>query len=202
MRERAAVVRVLRATDRDKAERLAGQYLGESGLTALRDCLLLAPEFAFAAVVGGRVVGVCFGRGRDDEDIVIDGIAVEASAWRRGIGSALLAEFERAAALVGRRRISVGSAPGSVERFYTANGYVPIAYYVTVARREAPLPDDLEIVRERTRGDSLTLNLRSVHGYDATERDRIRDLLGAEDVSLIFEKRIDHPAAVADAPPR
>jgi GNAT superfamily N-acetyltransferase len=51
------------------------------------------------------------------------GIAVEANLWRHGIGSALLAEFERRVRDRGYSRIGLGSAGGYVDAFYEKNGY-------------------------------------------------------------------------------
>jgi GNAT superfamily N-acetyltransferase len=153
-------VRAFTEADRERAERLSVDYLGRP----------LGTELAFVAVEDdGRVVGVCFGETRDGDSVTLAGIAVEASRWRLGIGTALLAAFEGASVRVRARRITVGSAEGFVERFYENKGYHPIEYVVRSAGRST-----------RVR----------VPVYTEEEKQRVRGRASADVAYVVFEKRL------------
>jgi GNAT superfamily N-acetyltransferase len=182
-------IRSLTAWDRDAALALVGRYLPGSEDT-LNACVEAAPDLALVCAEGAEIVGVCFAAlPHEGEGVVLDGIAIEAERAGDGLGSALLAAFEDAAALAGFSRISLGSAEGYVEHFYEKNGYTPVEFLVTTAE-EPELDDALEVLRWRDEGEAIMLNLSSANGYGPEEKERIRELTAAHEVLLVFEKRL------------
>jgi predicted N-acetyltransferase YhbS len=185
-------VEIRSATPADEAAALAlvGDLL--PGMEdAFRACAARAPELALVAVDGPDVVGVCFAEvPHAGEGVVLDGLAVDGTRTREGVGSLLLAAFEERVAAAGFSRVSLGSAEGYVEDFYLQNGYIPVEFQVTTAEQEPPLDDSLEVVRFRETDEALVLNVASEHGYTQAEKERIRTLTAAHEVIFIFEKRL------------
>ena len=90
---------------------------------------MIARNQVFVAEWNGRIVGFATiipretndgeGEGHDAE---LEGIFVEPSDWRKGIGIALLRQIEREAQAWGANRLHVVASP-NVEGFYVAAGF-------------------------------------------------------------------------------
>jgi predicted N-acetyltransferase YhbS len=186
------VIEIRSATPADEAGALALVGTLLPGMQdAFRACVARAPELALVAVDGADVVGVCFAEvPHVGEGVVLDGLAVDGTRTREGVGSLLLAAFEERVAAVGFGRVSLGSAEGYVEDFYLQNGYVPVEFQVTTAEEEPPLDESLEVLRFRETDEALVLNLASENGYTRAEKERIRELTSAHEVIFVFEKRL------------
>jgi GNAT superfamily N-acetyltransferase len=90
---------------------------------------MIARNQVFVAEQAGRMVGFAtiVPRESDDgesegDDAELEGIFVEPSDWRRGIGTALLRQIEREARAWGANRLHVVASP-NVEGFYVAAGF-------------------------------------------------------------------------------
>lgn len=83
---------------------------------------LIARNQVFVAAEGGRILGFATIVPHEGDDAELDGIFVEPSAWRRGIGTALLRQIEREARAWGANRLHV-TAGANAEGFYAANGF-------------------------------------------------------------------------------
>jgi GNAT superfamily N-acetyltransferase len=90
---------------------------------------MIARSQVFVAEQGGRIVGfatILPRENRDGEaegnDAELEGIFVEPSAWRRGVGTALMHQIEREARAWGANRLHVVASP-NVEGFYVAAGF-------------------------------------------------------------------------------
>lgn len=93
--------------------------------------------------------------------------------------------------LSGVRRVSVGSAEGYVEHFYAKNGYTPVEFHVRAQHPFTGLSGvGLELLRPREHGSDFLVNVRSDYGYTQEEKQRIKGLLRADAVILIFEKQL------------
>jgi len=100
-----------------------------------------APDLYLAAFGRGVCVGICHGRPSDKakDAIGLEIIATErpgnSDYARKGIGSRLIKEFEKAVRRRGYRWIDVGAAMG-VEGFYLKNGYRPYELVATGPNHE------------------------------------------------------------------
>lgn len=86
---------------------------------------MIARNQVFVAEQGDRIVGFATLVPREGNDAELDGIFVEPSEWRQGIGAALLRQIEREAQSWGANRLHVLASP-NVEAFYLAGGFVRI----------------------------------------------------------------------------
>ncbi len=68
-----------------------------------------------------KIVGIVFARQQNNE-LILEAIAVLSSYWRKGIGTKLLRALEDVANTSGIERISAGVA-SNVKEFYEKNGY-------------------------------------------------------------------------------
>lgn len=114
---------------------LAAEYLPDSSLEKMRERAEIFPKAFIALEHNGEVIGVCFGWARKldapkDSSFVLDGIAVRQDFQKKGHGKTLLGAFEKAASGYGYSLISVGSAGGYAEKFYTNCGFIPKEYKV------------------------------------------------------------------------
>jgi GNAT superfamily N-acetyltransferase len=124
------------------AVEIAMEFLGQSGTDDLRADFAAHPELTIALTIDGAVQGVAFGHPVQDGGASLQGITVDDAHTARGLGSLLLASFERAAADAGCRTVSLGSGPGYVEHFYLKNGYSqPVAALINI--------DDLADLEDR-----------------------------------------------------
>jgi GNAT superfamily N-acetyltransferase len=90
---------------------------------------MIARNQVFVAERAGRIVGFATivpresGDGEaEGQDAELEGIFVEPSDWRRGIGTALMHQIEREAQAWGANRLHVVASP-NVEGFYVAAGF-------------------------------------------------------------------------------
>lgn len=70
----------------------------------------------------GKIIGFSVVLAREDGDAELDGLFVDPPAWRNGIGTLLVRETERRAALQGARAMHVVANPRA-EKFYLACGF-------------------------------------------------------------------------------
>lgn len=83
---------------------------------------MIARNQVFVAEQGARVVGFATIIPREGNDAELEGIFVEPSEWRKGIGNLLLRQIEREAQAWRANRLHVVASP-NVEGFYTAGGF-------------------------------------------------------------------------------
>jgi GNAT superfamily N-acetyltransferase len=90
---------------------------------------MIARNQVFVAEQDGRIVGFAtiIPHARDDReaegnDAELEGIFVEPSEWRKGVGMALLHQIEREARAWHANRLHVVASP-NVEAFYLAGGF-------------------------------------------------------------------------------
>lgn len=83
---------------------------------------MIARNQIFVAERGERIVGFATIVPREGNDAELEGIFVEPSEWRQGIGMALLHQIEREALAWGANRLHVLASP-NVVGFYKAGGF-------------------------------------------------------------------------------
>jgi N-acetylglutamate synthase-like GNAT family acetyltransferase len=86
---------------------------------------MIARNQVFVAEQGDRILGFATIIPREGNDAELEGIFVEPSDWRKGIGRALLHQIEREAQAWGANRLHVIASP-NVEGFYSAAGFTKI----------------------------------------------------------------------------
>lgn len=96
-------------------------------LLAHPDAIELPPEQiesggVFVAEVAGSVLGFAAILPREDGDFELDALFVEPSAWRQGVGRALVQHCAAAAGAAGAESLHVVGNPHA-EGFYTACGF-------------------------------------------------------------------------------
>ena len=97
------------------------QLLDNPDLISL-DEEMLANNEVLVAKVGDRIVGFATIVAHDGNDAELEGLFVEPSEWRKGVGSALVRAIEREAAAWGASRIHV-LANEHAQAFYEAVGF-------------------------------------------------------------------------------
>lgn len=115
--------------------KLAAEYLPGSKESKMREREKRFPRAFIAAMLGGQVIGVCFGWDRkpdapEDDSFELNGIAIKEPFQKNGYGKLLLKAFIKAASEYGFSVVSVGSAGGYVEKFYIDCGFVPKEYKI------------------------------------------------------------------------
>jgi len=86
---------------------------------------MLANNEVFVAEIGGRIVGFATIIAHEGNDAEVEGLFVEPSEWRKGIGGALIQQIEREAAAWGASRLHV-LANRNALGFYEAMGFTVI----------------------------------------------------------------------------
>lgn len=127
---RDLVIRTARLDER--AGLVALQRRASLAVGAHREWLLAHPDVidlpaehipgTQVAECDGAVLGFGVVLSRDDRDAELDGLFVEPTAWRSGIGARLVAEAAKAAALRGASYLWVVSGP-EAEGFYVRCGF-------------------------------------------------------------------------------
>ena len=105
-----------------EGEEVRQQLLDDPDIIDL-DPEMIARNEVFVAEADGRVVGFATIIAHDGNDAELEGIFVEPSEWRKGIGMALIHQIEREAKAWGANRLHV-VANRRVEGFYKAAGFV------------------------------------------------------------------------------
>jgi GNAT superfamily N-acetyltransferase len=135
-----------------------------------------------------RLVGYALGLDGPQPGVQLGGIAVRDTHQNHGIGSDLLAAFEKRAADLGFERASLGSAGGYVDAFYVNRGYRPS--HVRVAPDDPPENyRDLgyEIADETVEDESVVLSV-AVDGYEPSLLEEVREAFGDPEAIYIMEK--------------
>lgn len=139
----------------------------------------------------GALVGYALGAERSDAVVELEGIGVVDTHRRRGLGSEVLAAFERRAADAGFARVTLGSAGGSVDAFYRANGYAAASMLVRHGFDEAaPEPDGDEVAEERVE-DGTRKRYVAVDGSGSEFLDDVREEFEDSEAIYIMERAID-----------
>jgi GNAT superfamily N-acetyltransferase len=97
------------------------QLLEDPGLIDI-DEELLANNEVIVAEIGDRIVGFASFIAQDGNDAELDGMFVEPSHWRQGIGRALIEAVERELVAWQATRLRVVANPNALA-FYTALGF-------------------------------------------------------------------------------
>ncbi|MBN9306261.1 MAG: hypothetical protein BGO82_19410 [Devosia sp. 67-54] len=113
------------------------RLLDEPGLIDL-DEEMLANNEVVVAQIGDRIVGFATIVAHDGNDAELEGLFVEPTHWRQGIGTALLHAIEREAAAWGASRLHV-LANARAMPFYEAMGFVRVGERKTPLGPVAPL---------------------------------------------------------------
>jgi GNAT superfamily N-acetyltransferase len=99
---------------------------------------LLANNEVLVAEIGGAIVGFASFIAQDGNDAELDGMFVEPSHWRQGIGRALIEAVERELVAWRATRLRVVANPNALA-FYSALGFVPIGEEKTPLGPVAPV---------------------------------------------------------------
>lgn len=191
----------LRESDLEEAYRIQVEYLG---LVPRRDWTVIwtrHPDLFVRCRVQGRMSGICYGRpaipeGRDHGTITLLGIAVVGEFAGKGYGSRLLHFFEGQVEQMGGHTVTVGSAGGYVDHFYTKNGYKPVSFMICLPADRSISPHlavKHTVAYERLDGDLRRLYV-SVTSLDAALRSRLMADFNATEVVAIMEKRLTGPS--------
>ncbi len=118
---------------KEKFFAFCAEYLPGSEPEKMKRYEKMFPQAFIAVTENDEIIGAVFGLSRkiefpEDKSFSLDGIAVRYDRQKNGIGSRLLERFEMAAEQYGAKSVSVGSAGGYVEKFYTDRGYMPQCY--------------------------------------------------------------------------
>ena len=113
-----------RASLAAEAGEMRQRLLDEPGLIDL-DEEMLANNEVVVAQIGERLVGFATIVAHDGNDAELEGLFVEPTHWRQGIGTALLHAIERETAAWGASRLHVLANPHAMA-FYEAAGFVKI----------------------------------------------------------------------------
>ena len=191
-------IRHLALADQSQSVQLKAEYLDDQPFEEFTAFYQRYPELFVGLFNDNRLIGICFGWPlseqfpEEKEQIALQGIAVNSEFAAQGLGSKLLNFWEDQVANRGDRFISVGSAPGYVERFYLKHGYQPIQYLV-YGREDslaAALTDKgFEVVRTRRVGDSILVNIKTGR-YDPDFRDALCRDFPIDEAIYIFQKEI------------
>ncbi len=172
---------------------IASDLLDTHGGELFNDCVRANPELAIFYEDGKhRVIGLCFGMARkvDPKEVILQGIAIDRKVVAKGLGSKLLADFERVVKEHGFNKISLGSAPDYVEHFYQKNGYIPTEYLIYLKPGQENVLSDFEVLRTREDDGQLLANVRVRGEYSQTIKHELVARLGANSISVIFEKQL------------
>lgn len=131
----AVDIRLARPDDRDElielqrraslaieADEVRQQLLDDPGIIDLGPEMIARNE-VFVAEIDGRTVGFATIIAHEGNDAELEGIFVEPSEWRKGVGLALMHQIDREAAAWGANRLHV-IASRRVEGFYLRAGFV------------------------------------------------------------------------------
>lgn len=131
----AVDIRLARPDDRDElielqrraslaieADEVRQQLLDDPGIIDL-DPEMIARNEVFVAEIDGRTVGFATIIAHEGNDAELEGIFVEPSEWRKGVGLALMHQIDREAAAWGADCLHV-IASRRVEGFYLRAGFV------------------------------------------------------------------------------
>ena len=99
---------------------------------------MLANNEVLVAEIGERIVGFATIVAHDGNDAELEGLFVEPTHWRQGIGTALVHAIEREAAAWGASRLHVVANPHAMP-FYQATGFVQVGERKTPLGPMAPL---------------------------------------------------------------
>lgn len=105
-----------------EGEEVRAQLLADPDIIDL-DPEMIARNEVFVAQLGGRIVGFATIIAHEGNDAELEGIFVEPSEWRKGVGLALMHQIDREAAAWGASGLHV-IASRRVEGFYTRAGFV------------------------------------------------------------------------------
>ena len=118
-------IHILKETEWADFSALTQEYLPGSDQKIMRDMFGKYPNTFLVIHADKQLIGAAFGWKRSEAEFCLNGIAVTAAYWRKGLGTQLLSAFEKQAAGYGAKKVSVGSAEGDAEKFYLHNGYIP-----------------------------------------------------------------------------
>lgn len=125
-------IRPIEKEDYQRVHSFQCEYLDKESFHEFVTRVEANPDLYIAAFDENQLVGICYGHRsyKAESAINLQGIAVNLdetkSYARKGIGSTLINEFEKAAKAKGFRKIDVGSADDlKVEHFYLKNGFNP-----------------------------------------------------------------------------
>jgi GNAT superfamily N-acetyltransferase len=124
------------------SEEVRRELMDNPGIVDL-DPGMIARNEVFVAEIDGRTVGFAAIIAHEGNDAEVDGIFVERSYWRRGIGMALLHQLEREARAWNATRLHV-VANAEAEAFYAAAGFV------TTGERRMPFGPNALLMVKRT----------------------------------------------------
>jgi len=182
--------RPISESDFERAVELDAQYLG-SGREKLGEWRAARPEWLRGAYLADELVGICYGTERASGLLILQGIAVMAEHWRKGIGSRLIQDFEDTVFSDGISRISLASAGDlPTESFYLKNGYTANQIMLRV-RRDVPVTGDGEsmLTPDKTVDDEEGRRMYfRTDEYARGVRDKLKEVYDAEEALFIFGK--------------
>jgi len=160
----------IKKEDYEKAYAFQCEYLDDESIQEFTLRVESNYDLYLVAMNDRELVGVCYGSPskRDIQAIQLDGIAVnldkEKGYARKGIGSQLIEEFEKAVEHLGYTKLNLGSADDvKVERFYLKNGFQP---YELVAKNYNHEELERVNIEDYETGKRIKEQLRLKHNPD------------------------------------
>ena len=177
---------------KETARKLVSDYVGESDGEKFNEYFESHPNLAVGCTnEKGEIVGVCFGFPRDEETVLLQGIAIHSDYSGSGLGSKLIKLFEDAVIRAGYHKITLGSAEGYVEHFYLKNGYRPVEYMIEVeGDDEIGPPEGFEVKGSRKEGNKTIFYISNNNGYQPEQKDLLKKHFGVSKVIFLFEKEL------------
>lgn len=174
------IIRSIQKEDYEKAHAFQCEYLDYESFDECVARMEANPGLYLTAFHEEELVGICYGHpsNRGESAINLQGIAVnldESKSYaRKGIGSALMKQFEKAVKEKGYHKIGLGCADDlKVEHFYLKNGFYP---FELVAKSEQGEEHARVNVSDYARGKGI--------------QEQLRQKYKPKEVIFIFEKQI------------
>lgn len=184
-------IREIPAADLEAVLRLHNQFTAQDrSLATFESHYDETPSLFRGAYEEDTLIGVCVGWPSTAEQVEIVGIGVTSARRRSGIGSRLVEVFEENAADRGFSSISVASAGGYVDRFYSKLGYAPSRILVRGDPSDFPNDHhelDFDIVEERWEEDTFKLYI-DVDEVDHDLLSSVRKTFDDEEAIYIMQK--------------
>jgi GNAT superfamily N-acetyltransferase len=175
------VIRPIQNEDCQRVHAFQCEYLDNESYNDFVTRIQANPDLYLVAFDEDELVGICYGHpsNKYESAINLQGIAVNLderkSYARKGIGSMMIEEFEKAVKVKGYKKIDVGCADDTkVERFYLKNRFHP---YELVAK------DQYHTEYERVK--------ISNYEFGQITKEELRKKYRPKEVIIIFEKLIE-----------
>jgi len=142
-----------------------------------------------------KLIGICIGfemKRVSKDAIILISIAVDKNYQRSGLGTKMIKFFKQKVKETGKKKISVASAGGYVEKFYQKTAFKPKFILLRVYRKDLPSNYKnfgYEIASEKVYGKIKKIYIK-VKKYSPKLREKLKKKFKAYEVNYIFEKEV------------